>query len=91
MAASPYERAKESVEFLRLKLPEQLASHALPSSAAQASAASRRRSMMVSGRNGITRMCRIFHFLQFPVHEGKLIFSTMGQRQVRVVLLVGRA
>ncbi|RMX81945.1 hypothetical protein D0868_15901 [Hortaea werneckii] len=25
MAASPYERAKESVEFLRLKLPEQLA------------------------------------------------------------------
>lgn len=26
MAASPYERAKESVEFLRLKLPEQLAS-----------------------------------------------------------------
>ena len=33
----------------------------------------------------------VFISYAVPGHEGKLIFSTMGERQVPVVLLVGRA
>ena len=33
----------------------------------------------------------IFMSIVVPGHEGKLIFSTLGERQVPVVLLVGRA
>ncbi|RMY10647.1 hypothetical protein D0868_03595 [Hortaea werneckii] len=91
MAASPYERAKESVEFLRLKLPEQLA---FPRVAV----------VCGSGLGGLAQTVNDgireewdykdvpnFPLSTVPGHEGKLIFSTMGQRQVPVVLLVGRA
>ncbi|KAI7246759.1 purine nucleoside phosphorylase-like protein, partial [Hortaea werneckii] len=91
MAASPYERAKESVEFLRLKLPEQLASPRVAI-------------VCGSGLGGLAQTVNDgireewdykdvpnFPLSTVPGHEGKLIFSTMGQRQVPVVLLVGRA
>ncbi|KAK4543121.1 hypothetical protein LTR36_005898 [Oleoguttula mirabilis] len=91
MTTSSFQRAQETVEYLRLKLPQQLA---------------RPRVAVVcgSGLGGLSETVKgsvreewdykdvpNFPLSTVPGHEGKLIFSTMGDQQVPVVLLVGRA
>ncbi|KAK5112698.1 hypothetical protein LTR85_011209 [Meristemomyces frigidus] len=91
MATSSFQRAQETVEYLRLKLPEQLAK---PHVAI----------VCGSGLGGLAETVKgslreewqykdvpNFPLSTVPGHEGKLIFSTMGEHQVPVVLLVGRA
>ncbi|KAK3713924.1 Purine nucleoside phosphorylase [Vermiconidia calcicola] len=93
--SSVFKRAAETVESLRLKLPEEL---------------SRPRVAIVcgSGLGGLKECVNKdeefdgkteweykdvvnFPMSTVPGHEGKLIFSTTGPRRVPVVLLVGRA
>ncbi|KAI5365272.1 Putative nucleoside phosphorylase domain-containing protein [Septoria linicola] len=92
MASSSFERATETVEFLRHKLPEHLA---------------RPRVAIVcgSGLGGLAKTVNPgteewqykdvpnFPLSTVPGHEGKLVFGTMGPQgnEVPVVLLVGRA
>ncbi|KXT13694.1 hypothetical protein AC579_8125 [Pseudocercospora musae] len=90
MATSIFERATETADFVRAKLPEHL---------------KRPRVAIVcgSGLGGLARTVNEgtetwdykdvpnFPLSTVPGHEGKLMFGTMGQQQVPVVLLVGRA
>ncbi|GAB7360171.1 hypothetical protein MBLNU230_g7933t1 [Neophaeotheca triangularis] len=90
MTSSVYEKAVETVEFLRHKLPQDL---------------SRPRVAIVcgSGLGGLTTTVNEgfvdFAYKDVPNmplsrvagHEGRMMFGTMGPQQVPVVLLVGRA
>ncbi|KAK4570056.1 Purine nucleoside phosphorylase [Recurvomyces mirabilis] len=92
MTTSQFHLATETVEFLRLKLPAQL---------------SRPRVAIVCGSglggladtingSGEREEWAYKDVPNFPIstvagHEGKLIFGTMGSKEVPVVLLVGRA
>lgn len=92
MSTSVFHRAIETVEFLRLKLPENL---------------SKPRVAIVcgSGLGGLAETVNATDTTEtweykdvpnFPVstvvgHAGKLIFGTMGEQKVPVVLFVGRA
>ncbi|KAK3075235.1 Purine nucleoside phosphorylase [Teratosphaeriaceae sp. CCFEE 6253] len=91
MTTSTFERAVETVEFLRLKLPEALAKprvaivcgSGLGGLAATVDGALKEEWAYADVPN--------FPVSTVPGHEGKLMFSTMTERQVPVVLLVGRA
>ncbi|EME42963.1 hypothetical protein DOTSEDRAFT_153189 [Dothistroma septosporum NZE10] len=90
MQSSVFERAIETVEFLRLKLPENLAKPRVAI-------------VCGSGLGGLaqtvnegTEEWAYKDVPNFPLstvagHEGKLIFGTIGPRKVPVLLLVGRA
>ncbi|KAF1822991.1 uncharacterized protein K489DRAFT_380386 [Dissoconium aciculare CBS 342.82] len=91
MNSNLYDRCIETVEFLRLKLPEKLA---------------RPRVAIVcgSGLGGLAEAINLdemeswnyrdvpnFPQSTVPGHAGRLIFSTMGEKKTPVMLLVGRA
>ncbi|KAF2773485.1 hypothetical protein EJ03DRAFT_264793 [Teratosphaeria nubilosa] len=91
MATSPFQRATETVEFLRLKLPDHLAKPRVAI-------------VCGSGLGGLSETVDNEEKVEweykdvpnFPLssvagHEGRLIFGTMGRQKVPVVLLKGRA
>ncbi|KAK5716260.1 Purine nucleoside phosphorylase [Elasticomyces elasticus] len=108
MSTSTFEKAIETVEFLRLKLPKQLAN---PRVAIVCGSGLGGLAETVDGK--VREEWAYRDVPNFPVstvpgtilltsrltsiaevllgHEGKLLFSTMTERQVPVVLLVGRA
>ncbi|KAK0250261.1 Purine nucleoside phosphorylase [Friedmanniomyces endolithicus] len=91
MTTSTFHRAIETVEHLRLKLPAQLAK---PRVAIVCGSGLGGLAETVDGKvreEWAYRDVPGFPVSTVPGHEGRLIFSTMTERQVPVVLLVGRA
>ncbi|EMC97510.1 hypothetical protein BAUCODRAFT_68051 [Baudoinia panamericana UAMH 10762] len=91
MATSSFHRATETVEYLRLRLPAHLAK---PRVAIVCGSGLGGLAETISSTERIEWAYRdVPNFPQstVPGHEGKLIFSTMTDRKVPVVLLVGRA
>jgi purine-nucleoside phosphorylase len=91
MNSNLYDRCIETVEFLRLKLPEKLAHPRVAI-------------VCGSGLGGLAEAVNLeeseswnykdvpnFPQSTVPGHAGKLIFSTMGEKKTPVLLLVGRA
>jgi purine-nucleoside phosphorylase len=92
MTSNLYDRCIETVEFLRLTLPERLATPRVAI-------------VCGSGLGGLAESINSasdteswdykdvpnFPVSTVPGHAGRLIFSTMGEQNVPVVLLVGRA
>jgi purine-nucleoside phosphorylase len=91
MNSNLYDRCIETVEFLRLKLPEKLAHPRVAI-------------VCGSGLGGLAEAINLDeteswnykdvpNFPQSTVagHAGRLIFSTMGEKKIPVLLLVGRA
>ena len=112
MTSNIFQRAVETVEQLRLKLPPQLANPRVAIVCGSglgglADTVNDERQAweykdvpnfpMSTGRLSLLRGVISFVWLQtlrlcvVQGHEGKLIFSTMGEHRVPVVLLVGRA
>ncbi|CAK4033144.1 purine nucleoside phosphorylase [Lecanosticta acicola] len=91
VSTSTYERATETLDFLRLKLSPALAK---PRVAIVCGSGLGGLAQVVNG--GLVETWEYKDVPNFPLstvpgHEGKLIFATMGQTNVPVVLLVGRA
>ncbi|SMQ53251.1 unnamed protein product [Zymoseptoria tritici ST99CH_3D1] len=93
MAPSPYDRAGETVEFLRQKLPESLAQPRVA-----VVCGSGLGGLAETVNEGVRETWEYKDVPNFPIstvagHAGKLIFGTMGPQSnpVPVVLLVGRA
>ncbi|KAK5134890.1 hypothetical protein LTR08_005980 [Meristemomyces frigidus] len=92
MPSSPFHLATETLDFLRLRLPPPLAHPRVAivcgSGLGGLADAADQRGLREEWAYGDVPN---FPLSTVPGHEGKLVFSTMGPRQVPVVLLVGRA
>ncbi|KAK4501248.1 hypothetical protein PRZ48_007055 [Zasmidium cellare] len=94
MATSAFNRAIETVEFLRLKLPLHLSKPRV--AIVCGSGLGGLADTVNRGEGDVVETWEYKDVPNFPVstvagHEGKLIFGTMGAERVPVVLLKGRA
>lgn len=92
MSGNLYDRCIETVEFLRLKLPDKIA-HPRVAIVCGSGLGGLAETINPAGETSSWDYKDVPNFpvSTVPGHAGRLIFSTMGEKQVPVMLLVGRA